>query len=91
MRFNPTLSLAMLASATAAQLTTQLFNFTSSINIENSQLRPNGHLLLATFLSDLHFPQAKLVSVKKRSAIQSLRPLSCWANPLVSSIVACPL
>ncbi|KAF4762870.1 hypothetical protein N7455_010834 [Penicillium solitum] len=49
MRFNPTLSLAMLASATAAQLTTQLFNFTSSINIENSELRPNGHLLLTTF------------------------------------------
>ncbi|OQE39761.1 hypothetical protein PENCOP_c006G03670 [Penicillium coprophilum] len=49
MRFNSTFSLAMLASTTAAQLTTQLFNFTSPINIENSELRPNGHLLLTTF------------------------------------------
>ncbi|KAJ5804168.1 uncharacterized protein N7518_000471 [Penicillium psychrosexuale] len=70
MRFNPTLSLAMVASATAAQLTTQLFNFTSSINIENSQLRPNGHLLLTTFY-EAHLytinplarnPQAELVA-----------------------------
>ncbi|KAJ5926770.1 hypothetical protein N7516_008543 [Penicillium verrucosum] len=49
MRFNLTLSLAILASATSAQSTTQLFNFTSSINIENTELRPNGHLLLTTF------------------------------------------
>ncbi|KAJ9483320.1 hypothetical protein VN97_g10090 [Penicillium thymicola] len=49
MRFNLTLSLTILASATSAQSTTQLFNFTSSISIENSELRPNGHLLLTTF------------------------------------------
>ncbi|CAI7605520.1 unnamed protein product [Penicillium glandicola] len=71
MRFNSTLSLAMLAaSATATQLTTQLFNFTSSVDIENSELRPNGHLLLTTFYeANLYTinplsrnPQAELVA-----------------------------
>ena len=43
------LSLTALASTTFAQSATQLYNFTSSTAIENSALRPNGHLLLTTF------------------------------------------
>lgn len=35
-------------SALAVQVTT-VFNFTSDVDIENSELRPNGHLLLTTF------------------------------------------
>jgi hypothetical protein len=43
------LTLALLASSTLAQSTVQLFNFSSYVDIENSALRPNGHLLLTTF------------------------------------------
>ncbi|KAJ5461716.1 uncharacterized protein N7458_003268 [Penicillium daleae] len=43
------LALALLASSTFAQATFQLFNFSSYVDIENSALRPNGHLLLTTF------------------------------------------
>ncbi|KAJ5958451.1 uncharacterized protein N7479_005601 [Penicillium vulpinum] len=84
MRFNSTLSLAMLASATAAQLTTQLFNFTSSINIENSQLRPNGHLLLTTFYQAQLYtinpqarnPKAELVaSLPGATALTGIAPV----------------
>lgn len=43
------LTVAVLASSTLAQSTVQLFNFSSYVDIENSALRPNGHLLLTTF------------------------------------------
>lgn len=56
--------------STLAQSITQLFNFTSYVAIENSALRPNGHLLLTTFdqgrlytLNPHHqIPQAELVT-----------------------------
>lgn len=43
------LPLAFPASSTLAQSTIQLFNFSSYVDIENSALRPDGHLLLTTF------------------------------------------
>ncbi|KAJ5176642.1 uncharacterized protein N7482_002519 [Penicillium canariense] len=66
----PCLTLAVLASSALAQFTTQIFNFSSYVDIENSVLRPNGHLLLTTFdqgrLYTLdpsrHAPQAQLVA-----------------------------
>ncbi|KAJ5689528.1 hypothetical protein N7462_003920 [Penicillium macrosclerotiorum] len=42
-------ALVLMASAALAQSTTQIFNFTSYVDIENSALRPNGNLLLTTF------------------------------------------
>ncbi|OJJ30786.1 hypothetical protein ASPWEDRAFT_627621 [Aspergillus wentii DTO 134E9] len=68
----PTLaSLAILASSALAQSTTQLFNFTTYVDIENSILRPNGHLLLTTFNNGSLYtldptvakPKAELVAV----------------------------
>ncbi|KAJ5317500.1 hypothetical protein PENANT_c036G02427 [Penicillium antarcticum] len=64
------LSLTVLAGTTMAQITTQLYNFTSPIAIENSALRPNGHLLLTTFNNGSLYtlnpstpnPEAKLVT-----------------------------
>ncbi|KAJ5948788.1 hypothetical protein N7454_002095 [Penicillium verhagenii] len=45
---SPFLSVLAATSALAVQSST-LFNFTSGIDIENSELRPNGHILLTTF------------------------------------------
>ncbi|KAJ5649932.1 uncharacterized protein N7484_003655 [Penicillium longicatenatum] len=41
--------LALAATSALAVHSNTLFNFTSGIDIENSELRPNGHLLLTTF------------------------------------------
>ncbi|KAF9889837.1 hypothetical protein FE257_006927 [Aspergillus nanangensis] len=73
-----------LATSTLAQSTTQLFNFSSYVDIENSVLRPNGHLLLTTFdkgrLYDLDphspSPAAKLVATFPGStAITGIAPI----------------
>jgi hypothetical protein len=64
------LNLALLANTALATSITQLFNFTTYVDIENSALRPNGHLLLTTFdqgrlytLNPLsHAPQVELVA-----------------------------
>ncbi|PLB46501.1 NHL repeat-containing protein [Aspergillus steynii IBT 23096] len=40
---------ALLTSTALSQSARQLFNFSTSVTIENSALRPNGHLLLTTF------------------------------------------
>ncbi|PWY89161.1 hypothetical protein BO70DRAFT_377586 [Aspergillus heteromorphus CBS 117.55] len=61
--------LALLATSAFAQ-TTQLFNFTSYVDIENGIIRPNGHLLLTTFSDGRLFtldplsphPEAKLIA-----------------------------
>jgi hypothetical protein len=61
---------ATLLAPAYAQSVTQLFNFSSYVDIENSHVRPNGHLLLTTFdagrLYDLDplssSPQAELVA-----------------------------
>ncbi|KAJ5851756.1 uncharacterized protein N7529_011141 [Penicillium soppii] len=47
MRLQSLTALTLLQALPAT--TTQLFNFTNYVDIENSQLRPNGHLLLTTF------------------------------------------
>lgn len=49
MHFARFLSLSLVVGSTLAQSTTQLFKFPQSVDIENSILRPNGHLLLTTF------------------------------------------
>ncbi|KAJ5088217.1 hypothetical protein N7456_011833 [Penicillium angulare] len=62
--------LALAASSALAVQVTTVFNFTSAIDIENSELRTNGHLLLTTFEKgqlytlDLNAadPQAELVA-----------------------------
>ncbi|KAJ5775664.1 uncharacterized protein N7511_000675 [Penicillium nucicola] len=49
MRPQSLLTLTALASTTIATTITQLSNFTTPVDIENSILRPNGNLLLTTF------------------------------------------
>ncbi|CRG88469.1 hypothetical protein PISL3812_05499 [Talaromyces islandicus] len=65
------LGLAALTADTAlGQSVRQVFNFSSYVDIENSHLRPNGHLLLSTFDNGRLYtidpsaanPQAQLVS-----------------------------
>jgi hypothetical protein len=63
-------SLAITATSALASRPTQLFNFSSYVDIENSHLRPNGDLLLSTFDNASLFildpsvpnPQAQLVA-----------------------------
>ncbi|PYH93395.1 hypothetical protein BO71DRAFT_478536 [Aspergillus ellipticus CBS 707.79] len=66
---SPLTPVALLATSALAQ-TTQLFNFTTYVDIENGIIRPNGHLLLTTFSNGELFtldpvspdPQAQLVA-----------------------------
>jgi hypothetical protein len=68
--FNINMRIATLLLALKAAQAAQLFNFTSYVDIENSQLRPNGHLLLTTFHEaslytldpHAHTPTAELVA-----------------------------
>ncbi|QKX57624.1 uncharacterized protein TRUGW13939_04742 [Talaromyces rugulosus] len=61
---------ALTAGTAASQSIRQVFNFSSYVDIENSHLRPNGHLLLSTFDNGRLYtidpsadnPQAELVS-----------------------------
>ena len=56
--------------ALATSTVKQLFNFTDSVGIENSHLRPNGNLLLSAFASNTLYqldpasdePQAEIVA-----------------------------
>ncbi|ORY61785.1 uncharacterized protein BCR38DRAFT_348056 [Pseudomassariella vexata] len=60
----------MATSSVLAASTEQLFTFSTSVNIENSIFRPNGHLLLTTFDNgrlytldpSLAYPEAELIA-----------------------------
>ncbi|KAL4897512.1 hypothetical protein BDV59DRAFT_197804 [Aspergillus ambiguus] len=63
--------LITIASSAFAQSVTQLFNFSTAVDIENSNIRPNGHLLLSTFANgglytlnpQEQHPQAEMVAL----------------------------
>lgn len=64
--------LALAATSALAVQSNTLFNFTSGIDIENSELRPNGHLLLTTFERGRLYTLNPYAKVPKAELVASL-------------------
>lgn len=64
--------LALAATSALAVQSNTLFNFTSGIDIENSELRPNGHLLLTTFEKGCLYTLNPYAKVPKAELVASL-------------------